>query len=215
MSDETSNKRTPKSAPPNGKGPPQPPPSIHDLPPIETGGVEARQGFSFQDHVAAGYCLDMLRDESLTQVWCESQDDITLIWQADGSVRVEFVQVKKSEPNRLWSVSLLCARDKGCGSSILEKSLAYDRVFAETRSFGIVTARPLIQELKCLALPIDADDRKPDAKAMQGLLKKLETKVGDYLSLCGNGCRFWALNTVWDVRHSEDSGLLEECRRKD
>ena len=190
-------------------GKPQSLPSIHDLPPIETGGVEARQGFSFQDHVAAGFCLDMLQDESLTQVWCESQDDITLIWNGESVVDVEFVQVKKSEPNQLWSVALLCERtskgDERIGSSILEKSLAYDRPFAESRRFRIVTARPLSLELKCLAQPTASNDRDPDTEPMQGLLVKLGTKVGDYRSPRGNTCRYWALNTVLDVRHSEDS----------
>jgi hypothetical protein len=42
--------------------------SIHDLSPIETGGVEARQGFGLQDHVAAGFCIQMMKDTRLAQV---------------------------------------------------------------------------------------------------------------------------------------------------
>ena len=58
--------------------------SIHDLPPLETGGIVARKGFSFQDHVAVGFILEMYENENLEQVWCETQDDITLIWRKNG-----------------------------------------------------------------------------------------------------------------------------------
>ncbi|HUT44305.1 MAG TPA: dsDNA nuclease domain-containing protein, partial [Desulfobacterales bacterium] len=81
--------------------------SIHELPPIETGGIEARKGFSFQDHLAVSFLLDMYENESLEQVWCETQDDITLIWNIDGNESVEFVQAKSSNLNQLWSVAEL------------------------------------------------------------------------------------------------------------
>jgi len=71
-----------------------PPQSIYDLSPIELGGIEARKGFAFQDHVSAGFCLDMLEDTKLIEVWCETLDDILLIFQMPDSVCVEFVQVK-------------------------------------------------------------------------------------------------------------------------
>ena len=102
--------------------------SIHDLPPLETGGVEARQGFGLQDHVAAGFCLEMIGVSRLVQVWCETQDDITLILDGEGGQEVEFVQVKGHDLDQLWSVAKLCERErKNKGStassrSILEKS---------------------------------------------------------------------------------------------
>ena len=69
------------------------PASIHDLEPLEQGGVIARQGFSYQDHVAVGYLLDMANNSAagrtLVAVWCEADDDITLIWQRDGGDEVE------------------------------------------------------------------------------------------------------------------------------
>ena len=40
-------------------------PSYRDLEPIERGGEISRIGLDFQDHVASGYCIDMLRDPSL------------------------------------------------------------------------------------------------------------------------------------------------------
>ena len=70
--------------------------SIHSLPPLERGGVEARIGFAFQDHVAASYLIDLLEEPTLLEVWCETHDDITLIWQGKASQEVEFVQVKSN-----------------------------------------------------------------------------------------------------------------------
>jgi hypothetical protein len=86
--------------------------SIHELAPLETGGVEARQGLGFQDHIAAGFCIEMLQDDALTEVWCESQDDVTLIWMKVDGQMVEFVQVKRNEPDRLWSIAMLCKRER-------------------------------------------------------------------------------------------------------
>ena len=55
-------------------------PSIRDLAPLDLGGIEARDGFALQDHIAAGFCIDMAADSTLLEVWCESHDDITLIF---------------------------------------------------------------------------------------------------------------------------------------
>ena len=94
-------------------------PSIRELPPLEEGGTEARKGFHFQDHVAAALCIDMLDDPSLLEVWCETQDDITLIWRlaqaatkadrndVSSDERVEFVQVKDLQLIRYKRLILL------------------------------------------------------------------------------------------------------------
>jgi len=89
-------------------------PSIHDesIAPLETGGVVARDGFDFQDHVVARFCLELLTNFDLLEVWCESQDDITLIWGIDGNQINEFVQVKGNKLAQFWSTSLLCRREK-------------------------------------------------------------------------------------------------------
>src|SRR4051794_10130519 len=97
--------------------------SVYDLPPLETGGSRSRQGLAFQDHVTLGFCLDMLSDPRLIEVWCEAQDDVTLIWKAE-RVWVEFVQAKSDEFDQLWSISKIAQREGGkVGSSILERSL--------------------------------------------------------------------------------------------
>jgi hypothetical protein len=77
------------------------PKSIRELEPLETGGAEARQGLCIQDHVAAQFCIEMLRSPSLKEVWCETHDDVTLLWATGGSERVEFVQVKSHELDQL------------------------------------------------------------------------------------------------------------------
>jgi hypothetical protein len=56
-------------------------PSIFDLEPLEKGGEVARQGFLYQDHVGAGFCIDMVELNDLLEVWFETHDDIMLIWQ--------------------------------------------------------------------------------------------------------------------------------------
>src|SRR4051812_39664067 len=53
-------------------------PSVHDLAPLEQGGVLARQGFSYQDHIAAAFVLKMVSVAPtggvLAAVWCETED---------------------------------------------------------------------------------------------------------------------------------------------
>src|SRR3954469_6978840 len=120
-------------------------PSIRDLPPLETGGTELRKGIGVQDHVAAKFCILMLTGTDLQEVWCERHDDMTLVWQTPNAEIIEFVQVKSNEMDQLWSVALLCQRQKmatsrsGVGTSILERSLANDRGREQCR-FRIVTS---------------------------------------------------------------------------
>lgn len=181
--------------------------SIFDLPPLEIGGVENRKGISFQDHVACGYCLVMLLDPELVEVWCETQDDITLIWERSGVVEIEFVQVKGNE-GTLWSQAMLCAKEgKPTSRSILEKSLANDRC-VEPVCFRLVTLRPVNDELKILTHDLHSPFR---TKAAEGL-KKISAlkdyviaKHGPLTSPNGNGCGFWVDRACCDERHSEQA----------
>ena len=103
-------------------------PSIHSLRPLESGGTISRGGFIYQDHVAVSFLLDMVADELLEEVWCETHDDITLLKRGYNGQEVEFVQVKNVVLDSLWSPARLCQREKtnantdGYGSSLLEKS---------------------------------------------------------------------------------------------
>ncbi len=54
----------------------------------------------------------MLEDPNLTQVWCETQDDVTLLWLSTTAEEVEFVQVKSHEFDQLWSIAKLLEKEK-------------------------------------------------------------------------------------------------------
>ena len=49
----------------------------------------------------------MLLDPMLNEVWCETYDDIVLIWGGKDGELVEFVQVKSELPSGLWSIAKL------------------------------------------------------------------------------------------------------------
>ena len=191
--------------------------SIHDLPPLETGGSVARRGFHLQDHVAVGFCLEMLAAPELTEVWCENQDDITLLWNGQGSAAVEFVQVKGDELDQLWSIAELCKRERKkqqgsddgdsravVGTSIFERSLAYDRC-SEPRRFRIVTARPVKDELSILKYDLNSVYRKKSQGALDKLKSELRKRVGSFKSDNGNDSDFWVNRTTWEPVHSIDA----------
>ena len=195
-------------------------PSIRETPPLETGGSEARRGFDLQDHVAARFCIRMLTDSTLKEVWCENQDDVTLIWEERSVERVEFIQVKNNQLDSLWSVAKLCEREtahpptsepatktqsnkiKRIGSSILERSLAYDRC-PEPCCFRIVTSWQINKELQLLSL--SAEYRATVPAELTSLIAELRRYVSDYVSPNGRDCAFWAAETTWEVVDSVDS----------
>ena len=108
-------------------------PSVFDTHPHDMGGIFARQGFAYQDDVAAGFYLQMLTSSNLLEVSCETYDDILLVWKDANDNALEFVQVKAEHLNQLWTIAKLCERTKtpnntdGDGSSILEKILSRDQ----------------------------------------------------------------------------------------
>jgi hypothetical protein len=195
-------------------------PSIHDLSPLERGGVVARHGFDVQDHVAAGFFLSLLDTSNLLEVWCETHDDITLIWAHSSGQEVEFVQVKSNELDQLWSISKLCDREKKekalqDGTSIYERSLANDRCKEPCR-FRLVTCRPANAELAILTLPHTAPNRIAKQKDIDSLSKEIEHKANGFRSRNGNGSSFWLCRLFWDVRHSLEStknANLDKLRR--
>lgn len=173
--------------------------------PLEIGGTAARLGFSFQDHVAAGFCLDLLLEPELSEVWCETQDDTTLIWIKQAQVHVEYAQSKNTNPDQLWSTALLCDRaSKGVGHSILEKSLAYDRC-RETCKFRLVTSCDVGSALRPLTYPVGSPARAADDEDWKTLHAEVDRRVGTFRSPNGNGCKFWLERAVWDVRHSAEA----------
>jgi hypothetical protein len=187
--------------------------SVYDLAPTDLGGFEARKGFGFQDHIAATFCIDMLTDPKLEEVWCETLDDIVLIWSVNAAKSVEFVQVKGGEADQLWSVSMLCRSEMqadGPGLSILEKSLAQDRC-KESCRFRMVTTRPVMKTLEVLTLPIGSPQRIPSA--YEAIHEAIPPRIESFRSPNRHDYSFWTANTFCDVRHSEasvkDSNLLK------
>jgi hypothetical protein len=186
--------------------------SYRDLAPLESGGVTARNGFEFQDHVAAGYCIDMLSDETLIEVWCETLDDITIIRVNEDDEVFEFVQVKNNQFDHFWSVSDFCKREsktenkktlKKVNSSIFEKLFANERDNVRERClFRMVTALEVKDDLKILKLPLDSPSRTATSDKLYKLGSEIEEKIPNYTTPNGSDIASCLLRTVWDVRHN-------------
>jgi len=183
-------------------------PSIRTLTPPDFGGVVARQGFAHQDHVGVQFCLLMLEEPSLREVWCETYDDIVLIWDSPGEEIVEFVQVKAEHLDQLWTLAKLCARTKsvtrqnGEGTSILEKSLNRDNC-AEKTQFRLVTLRDVKSELELLKLGRNHADRSPTEQRVIKLCTSIEDELGKIQSPNGNGHQYWVQKAQWECRDLE------------
>lgn len=180
-------------------------PSVDNVKPDEEGGSIARSGFNYQDEVAVSFLIEMLENQSLLKVHCETHDDVVLVRAVDGSTTpiAEFVQVKASEPNRLWSLPDLCRRKKGkSGTSIFEISLSRDKC-SEQSLFRLVTLRPVSRDLKMLTLPLGAPGREADGEQFKALKSKLDREFPGLKSKKGNGTSYWLANCLWDVRDSE------------
>jgi hypothetical protein len=190
--------------------------SVFDAVPEEIGGIQARQGFAFQDDVAAHFYVQMLLDENLNEVSCETYDDIVLIWQSESSKMAEFVQVKAEHPDRLWNIAKLCQRKKskenpdGTGTSILEKSLARDQ-YLETAWFRIVTCRQIHSELKVLTTEREHDQRSHSYPQFKGLIQGIEARVKGVKSRNGHDISYWLLNACWDIFQENDIAGLNQA----
>lgn len=177
--------------------------SFRNLDPVEQGGRVARDGFDYQDHVAAGKCLDMLLGGGPAEVWCEAEDDIVLVWVIAGEEWFEFVQVKGTDLGQAWTVAKLCeqepTRGGGKGRCIAEKSLAHDRADEKCR-FRVVTRWNPDPTLAALAAEFGSPARAANAAGIQAAAQAVEAKIGTCTSPNNNGLRFWAEMTVWEVR---------------
>jgi hypothetical protein len=185
---------------------PAPKPSYRDLDPLEEGGPVARKGIAFQDHVAAGKCLDMLAVGGPSEVWCDAEDDIVLVWVIQGVEWFEFVQVKSNELDQLWSLAKLCEREaakdgKGPGACIIEKSLAHDRGDGNCR-FRVVTCREPHSDIAVLKLALDNAARTAKGSGLEDVVTAVEAKLGGCKSTNGHGVGFWVRMTVWECKAS-------------
>lgn len=177
--------------------------SIHGAE-AEPGGTRARRGFSYQDHVAVAFLLDMLGNPSLQQVWCEVVDDITLLWSREGQELVEFVQVKTDDHGQLWTVALLCEREsKKSGTSLVERSLLR-ATCAEPCRFRLVTVVEFAPQLDPLRNQIGHPDRMPGTPALEKIVTTVQEKLAD-MPKGARDARFWVENAVVDARGIEEA----------
>jgi hypothetical protein len=180
---------------------PQSWPSIDDLPPAEQGGPTARTGFNYQDEITVSFFLEMLADDSIEKVHCETHDDL-VVKRVSATVEfAEYVQVKGAEPDKLWSLADLCASP---GGSLFEKSLSRDGC-KESSRFRVITLRPVTSELKVLTYPCYGVGREPNCQAHAKLSAGLKERFPDLRSPKGNGPDFWVEHCLWDERHDETS----------
>jgi hypothetical protein len=162
----------------------------------DAGGVAARVGFKYQDHVAAKLVLQMIGDRRILQVECETSDDIMLKWRTGTAVVPEYIQVKTTDKDTKWTTKELTTRStKGAPTSLIEKSLLTDAHEADAR-FRIVARRGLAKHLEALADPLN---QRAELGQIEALAKALKAKHPKTASANGHDLEYWALNAVWDV----------------
>ena len=74
----------------------------------------------------------MLEEAKLSQVWCETQDDVTLLWLNGGGEEIEFVQVKAHEFDQLWSIAKLLEKEKVVEAPAESDAVASEKTAAES-----------------------------------------------------------------------------------
>lgn len=184
--------------------------NFRELVPSEKGGKENRKGIAFQDHVAAGFLIQLLEDPTLIEVWCESQDDITLVWLRSGTECVEYVQVK-GQMSRPWSVALLCSAEAMLQSeqddatvsapvsgqaampkTIVEKLLANDRSSDHVEVlFRLVVRNRSTKELTPLHAEQDSQERAASNPLYHSMCDKFIDRLPNAVSPNGNDLLFW------------------------
>lgn len=175
----------------------------------DAGGVAARMGFKFQDHIAAMYVLEMISDRRIKKIECETSDDIAIVRSSTSGETIEYVQVKTTEGNSKWTLSEITRRViKDQPTSLIEKSLLCDKGVADA-TFRLVTSRPPNTGLAVLSEPISQRDLLGDintlATKLQGKFKKTESANGRDLA-------YWTRNTSWEVHSSSDGVSMKNLQ---
>lgn len=189
-------------------------PSVGDVAPIEEGGPNARKGFNYQDEIAVGFLIAMIENQALLRVQCETHDDLVLIWSSaeQEGEEAEYVQVKGSEQDKLWSIADLCSKKTKTAASIYEASLARDR-HNEPGKFRIVTLRPVTEALVPLTYACASEARKLAADKLVELHTNLESKFPGAKSPKGNDCQYWVDNCRWEVGNDLVAASNDNLRR--
>lgn len=177
-------------------------PSVRHKKPEDQGGSTARQGFSYQDDVAVGFVLDMIENHSLSDVRCETQDDIVLLWSFPDGEIAEYVQVKSGNTDKLWSIADVCARKHkdAVGTSLYERSLSRDCHKEESR-FRIVTRIPAVPEMQVLTYPLGSNGRVGNQQQVKTVVDELSKRLPAVASAKGHGAQFWVDRCLWCVAH--------------
>lgn len=173
-------------------------PSQSQSPPgwSDAGGVAARHGFKYQDHVSAKFVILMIDSPEIIRVECETSDDIVVICKEAAGERAEYIQVKTTEGDKKWTIKEVTTRKiTGQPTSLVEKSLLCD-VHGPTPLFRIVSQRDVAKDLACLKLERRKRiDLAPFSTLGANFLNKHKTK-----SLTnGLDLKYWAENTLWEV----------------
>lgn len=179
--------------------------SIHDEPLADQSGRNARRGFEYQDHVGARYCLRMLINPALLEVWFESHDDITLKWDiGGGAIGYEFTQVKfYNSPLTFATVK----NREGGKPSLLEKSLAHDK-YNEPATFRLITAFNPCSELAGLRFLLGTPERVQAVAALQSALAEIQQYYSKLLNPpTEQALAHWINNCVWETGESTLSGV--------
>lgn len=180
--------------------------SIDDLKSIsassDAGGIAARNGFRFQDHVAARLTIEMLDDPNILQVECETADDIVLRRKENGKAVIEYIQVKTTEKDSKWTKSELTRRVKGkIGSSICEKSLLCDK-HGEIAWFRFVSTRAIAKQLK----PFQENrSKRTNCSDLEELASRFSEKFSTVQSASRRTVYDWAKNMLWEVDGDEET----------
>lgn len=164
----------------------------------DVGGVAARLGFKYQDHIAAMFVLQMIDDRRILQVECETSDDITLLHRRSTETYAEYVQVKSTDRDKKWTFKEITDRDssgKDRPTSLAEKSLLTDKAGANPR-FRIVARRSVNATAAALLEPVD---RRNPAGAIEALATKILAKHRATRSAMGNDLGYWTRNACWEV----------------
>ena len=184
-------------------------PSYRDIAPGELGGRIARQGFDYQDHIGASFCLDLFECTGLTEVWFEQHDDIVLVWE-EGVEIIEMVQVKHEDLPSRYSVATLSHRKTGKGSSMLERSLARSNGREETR-FRLVTSYGVASQLDPLTLPLGSAERGLRSDEIDAIRAARHEKLPDAKPAAdGTTKDGWVDRCWWDRRPETIRGVQNQ-----
>lgn len=175
------------------------------------GGVAAKKGFYFQDFVTTLFATEMLIDNYILGVGCEVGDDVE-IFHSDSSVT--HVQVKTGTVDKSWNLTELKAPRNfdSTGkpipkSSILHKSLEFDKTAKIISKFMVVTDKPVSGSLSFLEIPCE---KRVSKTGRQSLIKSIDIALGKkFETKNGNKGEYWVDNTLWFVFSSIELLVLK------